>query len=112
MFFDFIGSLDSYYTEARTWLKTCICMKAAGISAGKCWHLLIAALLRGECDAFDLLKPVLKHPIRFDLHYSTGQCGATDDPECDGNNVTAFNVVPGTRENGTNRCRFNLVKQV
>ena len=42
--------------------------------------------------------------LPVDLYPSAGECGATDDLDCDGNNVTAFNVVPGTRESGTNRC--------
>jgi len=29
-----------------------------------------------------------------------GQCGAPDDPKCANNNITSFNVIPCTRENG------------
>lgn len=31
------------------------------------------------------------------------QCGAELDPDCDGNNITAVNVISGTKEDGKNR---------
>lgn len=40
---------------------------------------------------------------RFDRLAPAGQCGAVSDPDCQNTNITAFNVVPGTRENGRNR---------